>query len=93
MDSRETLERPGIDPDWTMDGPGMDITHLYLTILYQKRSDSLSLELQAYFLGCSFIIVLGQSCLFIYLFMNAVSKLFFKMHLLQEISTDPFYIA
>ena len=49
-DPGSTLEGPGIDPHWTMDGPGMDISHLYLTILYQKRSDSLSLELQAYFL-------------------------------------------
>ena len=33
------------------------------------------------------------SCLFICLFMNVVSKLFFKMHLFLQISTDPFDIT
>ena len=47
MDSGETLEGPGIDLEGTRVGPGMDITHVYLTKL--ERSDSLSLELQAYF--------------------------------------------
>ena len=33
-DPGSTLEGRWIDPGWSMDGPGMDITHLYLTILY-----------------------------------------------------------
>ena len=54
-----TRDRPWRDPGLTRvgqyDGPGMDITHLYLTILYSKEtSDSLSLELQAYFFICLF---------------------------------------
>ena len=47
-DPGRTQDRPWRDPGSTRVGHGMDITHLYLTIL--ERFDTLSLELQAYFL-------------------------------------------
>ena len=59
MDSGETLEGPEIDPGGTRDRPELDHG-------WTRDGHSLSLELQAYFLSCSWIIVLGQSCLFVY---------------------------
>ena len=58
MDSGETLEGPGIDPRGTRDPPRLDHgwirdghnTFISYNIIVKETSDSLSLELQAYFL-------------------------------------------
>ena len=47
MDSGETLEGPGLDHGWTRNGHNTFISY---NIILKETSDSLSLELQAYFL-------------------------------------------